>query len=59
MAVRELDLDLMPELDAEERVPPFEKVDMVPFKVPPPRVLPVKWIGVGKDPEFTGNTGFG
>jgi hypothetical protein len=59
MAARELDLDLTPELVAEVRVPPLEKVENVSVKVPPPSVLPVKWSVVGKDPAFTGGTGLG
>ena len=46
-AVRELDLDLNPEFEVEFRVPLLEKVDDVPVRVPPFKVVPVKWIGVG------------
>ena len=56
IAARELDLDLKPLLI---RVPLLENVDDVPVKAPLSSVVPVKWIGVGREPEPACNTGFG
>ena len=58
-AVRELGRDLKPAPVLDVRVPLFEKVEDVPVRPPPFKVVPVRWIGVGRAPELEGSTGFG